>query len=82
MLDSLTDESISSRVFFLLSMPRLKTISETITKTDANIKKIESICAPLTKRTPTNIGANMPPIRPKPAAQPDRKSTRLNSSHD
>ena len=42
----LREASISSSDFCLLSMPKLKTITEMMTKTDANIKKIEFIGAP------------------------------------
>ena len=52
-------------------MPKLNTTTEIITNTDANIAKIKFISAPFAKSTPTNIGANIPPILPNPAAQPE-----------
>ena len=54
----------------MLSCPRAITTAEIMTNTEANMRKIVFIPKLLEIMTPTSMGASMPPIRPKPAAQP------------
>ena len=42
-----------------------------MTKTEANIRKMVLMPKALASIMPTSIGAIMPPMRPKPAAQPE-----------